>query len=565
MSNIFNQLSNYNFNLFKKDLAASLGVTAISIPQVMAFALIAGLNPIYGLFTFIISNFIFTLIGRSKYIIVGPTNMICITIATGLGALEIVSPDNYLQMVLLLTFLVGFFQVILAFIKIGELVQYISKTVITGITTGVSFIIISGQLEDLLEIEFPIEAGNVITNFYYTFSRLNEVNIYAFLIGLFTIAIILIIKKILPGFPSYLIGIIISTLMVPLLNLQETVQLVGAIESGFPTFQIPGFERRAIISLSSTAFSIAILGFTQVLSIVQIMEEKTGGNIDLNKEFLGQGIMNMICAFFSSFAGTASFSRSFTNLEGGGKTKVSPLLSSLLVLIFIILFEDLIRLIPLPSLAGVVILVAIFMFDFEDIKDSFLVTKIDAVVFTATFLTTILTPRLDYAIYFGVLVSGIMVLKNTSNIHYSHMKFEEDKERSFSEEKIEEVEDEDYIVINFSGSLHFNAAENLKGILDESFEKGKVFVLRIRRIERLDLTAVKEIENFVDNVKESEGDVILSGIDEKIYDVLNQLGIIEKIGEDNVFFANEDIFASTKRAINLAELKADNIDDDNND
>ncbi len=558
MSNIIKQLFSYNFDLFKSDIAGALGVTAISIPQVMAFALIAGVNPIYGLFTFIVSNIIFSFLGKSNYIIVGPTNMVCVTIATGLGALEIVSPDNYFQMVLLLTFLMGFFQSILAFLKIAELVKYISKTVIIGITTGVSLIIISGQLEDLLEITFPSAVGNVVINFYNVFLQIPETNIHALLMGLSTMVIILIIRKFFPALPSFLMGIIISTMMVPLLGLQDSFQLIGSIETGFPTFQIPSFELDVLVSLSSTALSIAILGFTQVLSITQIMEEKTGDEIDLNKEFLSQGLMNMICSFFSSFAVTASFSRSFTNLESGAKTKISALFSALSVLIFIILFGNFIKLIPLPSLAGVIILVAVFMFDLEEIKNCFKVTRTDAIIFSATFLTTILTPRLDYAIYFGVLVSGIMVLKNTSNINYSHMQFDEDKERSFSEEEIEKVKDENYIVINFSGSLYFNTAENLKEVFQDSFQKGKVFVIRMRRVEELDLTAVKEIEIFVDMVKKSKGEVILSGIDQDIYKVLDQLGIIDKIGQENVFFADEDIFQSTKRAIDLAEHKVEN-------
>ena len=138
------------------------------------------------------------------------------------------------------------------------------------------------------------------------------------------------------------------------------------------------------------------------------------------------------------------------------------------------------------------------------------------------------------------------------------MQFDEDKERSFSEEEIEKVKDENYIVINFSGSLYFNTAENLKEVFQDSFQKGKVFVIRMRRVEELDLTAVKEIEIFVDMVKKSKGEVILSGIDQDIYKVLDQLGIIDKIGQENVFFADEDIFQSTKRAIDLAEHKVEN-------
>ena len=557
MPNFYSMVQNYKFDYFKKDLAAALGVAAISLPQAMAFALLAGVNPIYGLYTFIISNLLFVLIGRSNYMIVGPTNMISVTIASSLNALEIVNAGNYLSFVFLLTFLVGIFQMLLGFLKIGNLVNYVSKTVITAITSGVSLIIISGQLDDLLQINLPAESGNVITSLYNTFLHLENVNYYALLMGLFTMALVLIFKYFFSALPSYLMALIISIMMVPLFDLQNKIQIVGNFQSSLPVYKVPNFQFQAIKQLSSSALSIAILGFTQVLSIVKVMEEKKGVLTDLNKEFIGQGFINIICSFFSSFAITGSFSRSFTNLEIGARTRVSGLIASITVFLFIMLFGNIVGLIPIPSLAGIVILVAVFMFDIEEIVESFSITKTDTVIFIVTFITTILTPRLDYAIYFGVIISGIMVLRNTSDIHYSHIKYEEEEDRKFTEKKKERIEEDDYRIINFSGSLHFNTAENLKKIFEENFEPGKVFILRLRRIEKIDLTAAGEIEKFIDKVQENGGEVILSGVDKEIYDIFEQLNILDKIGTNNCFTVDEDIFHSTKKAIDLAENKTD--------
>jgi len=559
MPNIITTISNYKLKYLRQDLTAALGVAAISLPQVMAFALLAGLNPIYGLYTFIVSNILFFITGSSNYMIVGPTNMVSVTIASSLNAIGAVTPDNYLQFVILLTFLVGAFQVVLGLIKIGNLVNYISDTVIIGITTGVSFIIISGQLENLLEIEIPAGSGNVISNILNLINNIEQTNFYGLAMGIFTIIAVLLCKKYFPRLPSYLAGVIAAIILVIIFDLHQYLVIIGSIDASLPPLRIPRFDLQAFRILSSSALSIAILGFTQVLSIVKIMEEKTGEVTDLNREFISQGFINMSGSFFSSFAITGSFSRSFTNVELGGKTRFTALMASMTVLISVILFSRLVSLIPISSLAAVVILVAVSMLDIEEILKCFSTTRADAITFLVTFTTTVLTPRLDFAIYVGVIVSAVIVLRNTSDINYSHLSLEEEEEEVFTEEEdIEEVKEDDYIVINLSGTLHYNTAENLKEELTQSYLPEKVFVIRLRRVEDIDLTAVKELEKFVDRVQENGGEVILAGLDQQKREIFEQAGLLQKIGEENYYTEKENIFSSTKKAIEKAEEKVNN-------
>jgi len=559
MPNIITTISNYKLKYLRQDLTAALGVAAISLPQVMAFALLAGLNPIYGLYTFIVSNILFFITGSSNYMIVGPTNMVSVTIASSLNAIGAVTPDNYLQFVILLTFLVGAFQVVLGLIKIGNLVNYISDTVIIGITTGVSFIIISGQLENLLEIEIPAGSGNVISNILNLINNIEQTNFYGLAMGIFTIIAVLLCKKYFPRLPSYLAGVIAAIILVIIFDLHQYLVIIGSIDASLPPLRIPRFDLQAFRILSSSALSIAILGFTQVLSIVKIMEEKTGEVTDLNREFISQGFINMSGSFFSSFAITGSFSRSFTNVELGGKTRFTALMASMTVLISVILFSRLVSLIPISSLAAVVILVAVSMLDIEEILKCFSTTRADAITFLVTFTTTVLTPRLDFAIYVGVIVSAVIVLRNTSDINYSHLSLEEEEEEVFTEEEdIEEVKEDDYIVINLSGTLHYNTAENLKEELTQSYLPEKVFVIRMRRVEDIDLTAVKELEKFIDRVQENGGEVILAGLDQQKREIFEQAGLLQKIGEENYYTEKENIFSSTKKAIEKAEEKVNN-------
>ena len=553
MAGITSMFDGYKKKYLKNDFSAGLAVAAVSFPQVMAYALLAGVNPVYGLYTFIMSTIIATFTGRSSYMVVGPTNMVAVTIASSLNALEIVDAGNYMQFVFLLTFMIGAVQVVLGSLQVGSLVHFVSQPVIVGLTVGVSLIIMTSQLEKILGLTLENSGGNVLSVLYSVLTHLDVINFYAFFMGIFSIGVIIFCKKFVSWLPPYLFSVSISLIIVYLFNLENYLEVVGEFRSSLPAFNIPAFDFQEMRTLFSAALSIAILGFTQVLSIVKVMEKRTGEEAELNREFIGQGIMNMVCSFFSSFAATGSFTKSFTNLEVGAKSRISELISGLTVLLFMILFGGIVSYIPISSLAGIVILVAFYMIDMEEIKKHFSTTKFDAVIFSATFITTILTPRLDYAIYFGVIVSFILVLKNTSEINYSHISYEEDEEENFSQESLQEVKEDEYIVINLSGSLHFNTSENLKNKLNESFREDKIFVIRMRRIENIDITAIQELEKFVDRVQASGGEVIMCGLDKELCDILKQYGLYDKIGEENCFSARDDIFRSTKKAIKKAE------------
>ena len=551
--NFVQMIQDYKPEHLKSDISSGLSVAAVSLPQDMAYALIAGLNPIYGLYTFIVSTIVATFMGVSSYMIVGPTNIIAVTIASSLNSLGFVNQGNYLKYALMLTFLVGIIQIAMASLKLGNLVNYVSHAVIMGLTTGVALIIGTSQLSKLLGVD--ASSGNVINTIYGVIKQLPETNYYALGMGLITILVIILGKKFIPQLPSYLVSIIISVILVYTFNLGGKMAIVGSIESSVPTFNMIDFEFGAMRQLLSSALSIAILGFIQVLSIVKAMEKKTRQEAQLNREFIGQGVINVICSFFSGFAITGSFTKSFANYEAGAKSRFSEMIAGISELIFIVLFSSIVSLIPIPSLAAIVIMVAYYMFDKDEIIQSFKTTKFDAMVFSATFITTILTPRLDYAIYFGVLVSFILVLKNTSDVNFSHISYNENGDEEFTKKDLDNVKEDECIVINVSGVLHFNASESLKEELNDSFKKEQIYVIRLRDAHEIDLTAIQELDKFVDRVKENGGSVMLCGLDDNIRSALEEYGLVEKVDKENIFMEKDDIFHSTKNAIMEAEKK----------
>ncbi|MFW6266256.1 MAG: SulP family inorganic anion transporter [Halanaerobiales bacterium] len=556
INNFLGMIQNYRTVDLRKDIIAGLSVGAVALPQNMAYALIIGINPVYGIYTSIVSMIIAAFTGVSSYLIVGPTNVMAIAISSTLSSYK---GENYLTYIFLLTFMIGIIQLLLSFLKLGNLVNFISHPVIVGLTTGVALIIGVGQLSNFMGLE--VNNGEIFfTTLYKVISNLHQLNFYSFFIGILTLSIIIGLNYYKPKLPSYLIAIAFSMFLVFIFGLEDNMEVVSRFSSSLPQFNWIKLDFAAIRDLFSSALSLAILGFIQVVSIVKALEDRTGEEIELNEEFMSQGITNIVCSFFSSFAITGSFTNTFINYQAGARTRISELTTALFFIVFLLIFSPFVRYIPVSSLAAIVLLAAYHMIDLENIIKSFKTTRFDAVILIVTFLTTIIAPRLDYAIYFGVLVSIGLVLRSTSDIDYSHINYDEEEEREekqFSRQSLKDVEKNKCIVINLGGNLHFNSAERLKERLNESFIKGKTFVFRLRNIETIDITTLKVLNNFIDRVQKSGGEVYLSGVSDKLYDYLKESGVIEKINDKRVFEANQYILSSTKEAIENAEEEED--------
>ncbi|MFW5992384.1 MAG: SulP family inorganic anion transporter, partial [Halanaerobiaceae bacterium] len=272
--------------------------------------------------------------------------------------------------------------------------------------------------------------------------------------------------------------------------------------------------------------------------------------------FIGQGIINIICPFFNSFAITGSFTNSFANYDAGARTRISQLITGVSILLTVVVLRPLVEFVPITALAGIVIYVAYTMFNREEFLQVIKTTNFDAIVLFSTLITTIIAPRLDYAVFFGIFVSFLLVLRNTSDINYSHMEYLHRDDDDFALQNIEDVQDDQYIIINLSGILHFNSAQNLKRNLKDSFRENKIYVIRMRDVDDIDHTSLQELERFISRVNATGGEVIICGVEPRIYDRLEKYGIIDKVQKENVFCGSEHIFSSTKDAIEKARRRS---------
>ncbi len=530
-----------------------MSVAAISLPQNMAYALIVGVDPIYGIYSTIISMIVFTFVGKSNYMIVGPTNIMAMALASSISGF---AQGEYLGALLLLTFMVGICQLLFGLFKLGSLVNYISDSLILGLSTGAVLMIAVGQLQNFMGLTVA-GGSNFYTKVYAVVKNMGQVNWTSLLIGIITVFLIIIIKRFNPRWPAYLIGLSIITVIVYIFKLETSTAVVGDLPSGILKFNMLSFKWSSINTLLSKALSIAFLGLIQTLAVVKSLTVYTKEEVDINSEFIGQGIINMVGSFFNAFATAGSFAKSFANIQAGASTKFSQFFAGILIIISLLFIKPLITYVPIAGLASLVIIVAVNSVKIKEISKNLKIIRGDAIIFIVTFLATISLPSIDSAIYIGILASVMVVLKKTEDISLEVIRYE-DKEDKFVQRKVgdlnEKNKNEKFLILNLRGNLHFSSVNNLKEKFEIVFKYGDNFLIRLREIERMDITIMRELSNFIDKIQESGGQVILSGVDAEQYDRMKRYGIISKVKKENVYQSEDILFSSTKDAYYFMEI-----------
>lgn len=544
----------YKKAYIKKDIVAALTVAVVAIPQSMAYAIIAGVNPVYGLYTAIVSTIIGAAFGSSSFLIGGPTNAIALLVASGMR--NYMGLDNAYEMLFLMTFMVGFLQILFGVIKLGKVINYVSHSVIIGFTAGAGVLIALGQLNQFLGISIKNSAQMTTMNkLYYLMTHLSQINYYSLMLGLLTIIIIVACKKINKSLPGALIGICISIILVVVFSLEQFgVKLTGDIPSSLPPFKMINFDSNLIGEVFSGALTIAIIGLVEAISISKSIASQSREKIDANQEFIGQGLANAVSSFFQCFAGSGSFTRSAINYYSGAATRMAGIFSGVFVAVVLLFFAPYAKYIPMPSLAGVIMTIAYNMVNKKEMKKIFNVGRSDTIAMMVTACATILLPELDYAVYLGIIISIALYLNETSKVRVRVLIPLQEEENRFIEKGIELIDSEvDIRILHIEGNLYFGSADDLEKKLDPLVDKSKVVIIRMKRVASIDITSLDVIKSFINQVKERGGKVILSGVSSSISSMLDKSNLSNEIGVENIFLAQDEIFASSFQAMERAK------------
>ncbi|MDP3312062.1 SulP family inorganic anion transporter [Lutibacter sp.] len=528
---------------WKDDLIAGITGTIIVIPQAVAFAMIAGLPPIYGFYTAMITPIIAALFGSSYHLISGPTTAISIVVYSTL--IKIVSPESdletYISLALVLTFLAGLFQFLMGVFRMGKLVNFVSHSVIIGFTAGAGILIAFKQLKHVFGIQVP--QGSTIVDIVLHISRnIFDTNWYVFGVALGTLVIAVLVKIVIKPLSRYymLIAMILGSVGAILLGGEaHGIETVGNIPSNLPPFNVPDINFNTINLLSSGAMVLALLGLIEAVAIGRSIGLHTHQKIDGNQEFIGQGLSNLIGSFFSSYAGSGSFTRSGVNHQAGAKTPFAAIIASLFLMIVLLLLASYASYLPKAAMGGIILLVGYNLIDFHHIKQVYKSSRRELIILLTTLLGTLFFD-LEFALITGIFVSFFFYLERTSKPNIAILGLNK-KGRFVNIIRDKNAKEcSNLKIIRIDGSIYFGSIEKISDYLAKLYDNDETrhVLIAAEGINFIDLAASEWLTHEIAKWQNSRGGIYFTGLKIVSQDVLRKGGFINKMGE-NIFFSDK--------------------------
>lgn len=558
---IISWLSKYKKKDLSKDLIAGITLGIILIPQGMAYAIIAGMPPVYGLYAAVVPLIMYALMGTSRQLAIGPVAMDSLLVAAGLGTLGITGLENYIAMALLLSFMVGAFQWILGILRMGFLVNFLSKPVISGFTSGAALIIMFSQLKHLTgtSIERSNQFHKLVLN---AFKELPTTNSYDLIIGILGIIIIVGVKKWNKKIPAILFVVILGILGVYFFSLTSVdVKIVGEIQQGLPSFKIPDFNWENMVDLWPIALTLALVGYMEAISIGKALEDKSGmETIDANQELVALGTSNMVGSFFQSYPVTASFSRSAINGESGARTPLATLLSVVMVVVVLLFFTPFFYYLPKAALASIIMVSVFGLIDVSYAKNLWKYRRDEFVVLIFTFLITLFI-GIKEGILIGVLFALLLMVYRTSKPHFAVLGNirNSDYYKNVNRFGDELIIREDLLIVRFDAQLYFGNSTFFKTQLFKHIrEKGpnlKGVILNAEAINYIDSTATKMLIKLIGDIHAKGLQFYIAGSIGPTRDIIFNSGIIDALERKFLFVKTKEAVAYFDDPSTLSDLQ----------
>lgn len=527
-------------------------VALLALPQGMAYALIAGLPIQYGLYASAIAPILGALFGSSRYTVLGPTNACSVLVLSSyLAVSEHVDKIASLGLLLLMT---GLFLVAGSMLRLANLTQYISRSVVVGYITGAAGLIVVNQIHSCLGYDLPAVA-TLFDTLYQTLRLLPQTQWPALGLSLFTLGTWWLLRRLYPNLPHIALALLIATLAnLGFKALGWSVAQLPALPFGSWPVALPTINFIWISQLASAALALAIFATIEGTSIAKTLAQRKGDRVDSNQEMFSYGLANIGCAVFGGMPSSGSLTRSALNWNSGATTQFASLWSGCLCAVALLLCGPLVGYIPMPALAVLVICVGFTLINQHQIRIAMFSTRSDAVVFGLTLTATLLTP-LTFAIYLGVGASIVLFLRKASQPLLVEYTF--DDEGDLKEKGKEEPPPVPHVsIIHVEGELFFGASDLFREEIRRACHdlNLKVVVLRLKNAHHLDATTVMAIEELALSLQESGRHLLISGVERDIYRVLRNSGVLASIGRDNLFLASPQApNISTRRAMRRAQ------------
>lgn len=517
------------------DLMAGIIVGIVALPLAIAFGIASGVSPQQGLITAIVGGFLVSFLGGNSVQIGGPTGAFIVIVY---GIIQ-----NFgIEGLAIATVIAGILLVLMGIFKLGTVIRFIPYPIVVGFTSGIALTIFTTQIKDLFGLQMETMPADFISKWIAYFHSFGSINIYSLLIGLGSIAIIVITPRFSKKIPGSLLAIIVMTIIVYVMRNHmgivgiETIGDRFVIDSSLPQAKGFNFDFSKIDLLLPSAFTIAMLGAIESLLSATVADGVTGDKTNSNTELIGQGIANMVVPFFGGIPVTGAIARTMTNINNGGRTPVAGIIHAVVLLLILLFLGSLTALIPMACLAGVLVIVAYNMSEWRTFRSLLKNPKSDIAVLVVTFLLTVIFD-LTIAIEVGLLIAMFLFMKRVAETtHVSVIKDEIDLSNEGEITHEEEVLSlpKGVEVYEIDGPYFFGVASKFDDVMHNLGDKPKIRIIRMRKVPFMDSTGLHNLESLYRMSKEEGIKMILSGVNEHVFRVLTKSGFAEKIGPANI-------------------------------
>ena len=517
---LISSLKGYTGAQFGKDLTAGLIVAIIALPLSIALALASGVTPEQGLYTAIIAGFVISALGGSRVQIAGPTAAFA-TIVAGIVA------KNGFSGLVLATLIAGILLIVMGVLKLGSLIKFIPYTITTGFTTGIAVTLIIGQLKDFLGLTFvnsPIETMEKVEEVIH---QIHTFNYEALIIGVVSLAVLIIFPKFIKKIPPSIFAIVISAVLVKVFDMNvNTIGSLYTISSALPVPSLPEFSFDTVKAIIPDAFTIAVLAAVESLLSCVVADGMTGSRHNSNTELIAQGAGNIASALFGGIPATGAIARTAANIKNGGRTPVAGMDHAVVLLLVLVVLMPYAALIPMPTIAAILFVVAYNMSEWREfvgiVKKS---PKSDTLVLLVTFVLTVVFD-LVVAIIVGVILATVMFMKRMSDVTDAYGWEEIDENTDDASIRLRKVP-ENTLVFEITGPIFFGASTKIADVIRHG--KKDILILRMRSVPAIDATGLHSLETIIKTCKKQGKTLILSHVNEQPMHSLEKAKLLEEV------------------------------------
>ena len=550
-------LRRYRITDARSDILAGLTVSAVAVPQAMAYAMIIGVPPIYGLWTAIVMTAIGAIFDSSKQLINGPTNAISIAVLSAVAFID--TPEQRLSAVIMMAFMIGVIQLGITLFRLGDLTRYVSHSVIVGFTFGAGSILVVDQMKNLFGI--PAVGGahdHLLLRFWLTMTQGGGPHLATTLIGFGTMALVILLRGLKrrmnwPLLPELFVVVCVMAALVAWLGLdQQGVKVVGAIPAELPGFTRPHLDLELMKELAGSATAIALLGLLEAISMAKSIAARTKQKLDMNQQCLSEALANIGGSFFQCIPGSGSLTRSAINRQAGGVSQWSGVISAVGVGVIMLVLATYARYLPRSALAGILLVVSYGMVDWKALSYHWRATRFDAaIVFATAFCALVIS--VEFCVIVGVLMSFILTVPRAGMVLLSE--FVVGSRGVLHERLPQDRACEKILIFGLEGEMFFGALSALErhfeAIENRVTAATEIVILRLKRARNADAVAMTELEDFVLRLKARKVHVLMCGVSSDMHAVMKRVGLVDQLGEQ-IFLEQPVRQASIVRAVEHA-------------